>query len=736
MLKTDMRSMLRNLGGKGASRPVGSTGGGIMADKDRLAMLDAFEEADIAWFWATDSDNRLVYLSAAALRKLGPSRTVLGELLTALVEPVPEGDDEAPERPFSFLLGARNRFADLTVRVANGDSEMFWSLTGKPQFNENNEYLGYRGSAKDITAVYEQQRDASRLAQFDSLTGLSNRHRMNKRLTAILTAYKAAKRSCALVMLDLDRFKQVNDTLGHPAGDDLLKQVSQRLTRIVPGGSEIGRLGGDEFQVILPDMDDRGKLGELAQRMIQMISQPYSIEGSRAIIGTSVGIAIAPYDGLEPDELIKAADLALYAAKGGGRGQYRFYSNDLKDSAHERREVEEDLRDALTRGELQMHYQPIVRSEDGIVAGFEALMRWHHPDRGPISPAVFIPIAEETNLIGPLGEWALRQACADAAKWPGELRVAVNVSAHQFSSDSLPTIVANALASSGLNPKQLELELTESVFMGDADAVEKMFKRLKKIGVKLSLDDFGTGYSSLGYLRKAPFDKIKIDQSFVRGCTEPDNTSSALITAIVSLANALKMETTAEGVEAMDELALIRQLGATTIQGFIFSKAVPQEEVLGKLGTGDLKYEAIGPDKHRSERKTLFRRVGVIHEDHRYDAVLRNLSRTGAMIEGLLEVPLGTELVIDLGEGQLAVAAVRRSKDATQGVEFETPLISDGADGLCTRHRISPYVLAQHGMPLQSLPPGHYSLPQQDGAPPSRPKFMQVNVQLGSQRAA
>ena len=391
---------------------------------------------------------------------------------------------------------------------------------------------------------------------------------------------------------------------------------------------------------------------------------------------------------------------------------------------------------ALTRGELQMHYQPIVRSEDGIVAGFEALMRWHHPDRGPISPAVFIPIAEETNLIGPLGEWALRQACADAAKWPGELRVAVNVSAHQFSSDSLPTIVANALASSGLNPKQLELEITESVFMGDADAVEKMFKRLKKIGVKLSLDDFGTGYSSLGYLRKAPFDKIKIDQSFVRGCTEPDNTSSALITAIVSLANALKMETTAEGVEAMDELALIRQLGATTIQGFIFSKAVPQEEVLGKLGTGDLKYEAIGPDKHRSERKTLFRRVGVIHEDHRYDAVLRNLSRTGAMIEGLLEVPLGTELVIDLGEGQLAVAVVRRSNEATQGVEFETPLISDGADGLCTRHRISPYVLAQHGMPLQSLPPGHYSLPQQDGAPPSRPKFMQVNVQLASQRAA
>ncbi|MEO6152572.1 MAG: EAL domain-containing protein [Croceibacterium sp.] len=626
--------------------------------------------------------------------------------------------------------------AILTVRIDHGDLQLFWALTGKPHFGPDNQYLGYRGSAKDISNVYEQQRDASRLAQYDSLTGLANRHRMLKRLTATLTAYKAAKRSCALVMLDLDRFKQVNDTLGHPAGDDLLKQVSQRLTRIVPAGSEIGRLGGDEFQVILPDLDDRGKLGDLAQRMIQMISQPYSIEGSRAIIGTSVGIAIAPYDGIEPDELIKSADLALYAAKGGGRGQYRFYSNDLKDSAHEQRAIEEDLRDALARGELEMHYQPVVRASDNMVTGFEALMRWNHPDRGAISPSVFIPIAEETSLIVPLGEWALRQACADAAKWPGDLWVAVNVSAQQFTSDTLPMIVTNALASSGLNPRRLELEITESVFMGDAFAVEKMFARLKSIGVKLSLDDFGTGYSSLGYLRKAPFDKIKIDQGFVRGCTEPDNANSAIITAIVSLASALNMVTTAEGVETMDELALVRELGTTNVQGFIFARAVPHDEVLSKLESGDLKYEANGPDKHRSERRTLFRRIGVIHEDHRYEVVLRNLSRTGCMIEGLLDVPLATELVVDFGEGQLAVGVVRRTREATQGLEFETPLISDGADGLCTRHRISPYVLAAHGMPLQSLPAGHYALPPREGGSAGRPQFMQVDVQMSSKRAA
>ncbi len=733
--------MLKNLGGGRSAvalraSPRGAEAGqSAIESADRLAMLDAFEQAEIGWLWATDPDGRLLYLSASAASKFGDEVQVVGEYLGKLVETVQEDDDHGG-RPVSFMLGSRNRFVDHSVRVSTPAGEMFWSLTGIPQFDENSRFLGFYGGARDVTSVFAKQRDASRLAEFDSLTGLANRHRMLKRLTTMLAAFKAAKRTCALLLLDLDRFKQVNDTLGHPAGDDLLTQVSQRLQRIVTESGEIGRIGGDEFQIIIPDVDDRGQLGELAQRIIQMVSQPYSIEGKRAIIGASLGIAIAPYDGLEVEELIKSADLALYAAKGGGRGQYRFYSNDLKDSAHERREIEEDLRDALARGELRMHYQPVVRTTDNVVTGFEALMRWNHPERGPISPGVFIPIAEESNLINLLGEWAIRQACHDAAQWPGDLRVAVNVSAHQFALDNLPTVVANALASSGLNPRQLELEITESVFMADAEEVDQMFKRLKKIGVNLSLDDFGTGYSSLGYLRKAPFDKIKIDQSFVRGCTEKDNTSAAIITAIVSLADALKMETTAEGVEAMDELGLIRQLAATNVQGFIYSRAVSQDEVLEKLNSGDLTYTPSGPAKHRAERRSLFRRVGIIHEDHRYDAVLRNISRTGAMIEGLLDVPVGTELVVDLGEGQLVVATVRRSHEATQGLEFETPLIKDGADGLCTRHRISPYALAAAGMPLQALPPGHYSAPSQGPVVTSVPKFVQVQVHPGTSRAA
>jgi diguanylate cyclase (GGDEF)-like protein/PAS domain S-box-containing protein len=707
-----------------------------VGDAERLALLDQFEESELGWFWATDVEGKLSYMSASAAHRLGlePDQ-MIGTPLTTLFLPDDKDDEDRGERPFAFQLRARSSIADMPVRIAVEGPERWWSICAKPQLDGKGEFLGYRGSAKDITAVRQSQRDAARLSQYDSLTGLANRHRMSKRLTATLIAYKAAKRSCALMMLDLDRFKQVNDTLGHPAGDELLKQVAQRLERIIGSKGEIGRLGGDEFQVMLPDIDDRGRLGEIANSVIQMVSQPYSLDGSRAIIGTSVGIAIAPYDGVDTDELVSSADLALYAAKGGGRGQYRFFSSELKDGARLRRQIEEDLRDAIQNDQLELHYQPIVRTSDHRVTALEALVRWNHPERGWISPAEFIPVAEETNLINALGEWVLKRACAQATEWPGALRVAVNVSAIQFSGTDVPTIVRNALNKTGLEPERLELEITESVFLGDPQGTAVMLKALKKLGVRLALDDFGTGYSSLGYLSSAPLDKIKIDRSFVAGLTEDENNNAAIITAIVSLARALKMETVAEGVEAMDEMALITKLGASHIQGYIFSKALSQEDLLSRLNEGGLKFEPEGPAKHRADRRSTYRRVGVIHEDHRYEVVMRNLSRSGAGIEGLLEVPLGTPLVLDLGGGQLVVSTVVRSEGFSQGLEFEQKLIRDGAEGLCTRHRISPYALAAAGMPLAALPPGSYVPQAQADGPKSRPKFLQVDL-AQSHRAA
>ncbi|MAB45824.1 MAG: GGDEF domain-containing protein [Sphingomonadaceae bacterium] len=695
----------------------------------RVELLDSFEAAGLGWFWATDAQGRLIYLSQNAALKLGwNDGEAIGKPLGDLFMTEQDDDPNRTERPLAFLLSARNSISQLNVRLAVAGQEVWWEIAGKPQFDEAQRFTGYRGSAKDITRSRESQRDAERLAQYDSLTGLSNRHRMTKRLSTTLAAYRNSKRSCALLMLDLDRFKQVNDTLGHPAGDELLKQVAARLGRIVGDKGEIGRLGGDEFQIMLPDIDDRGALGELGQRLIQMISQPYSINGARAIIGTSVGIAIAPYDGLDTEELVKATDLALYAAKGGGRGQYRFYSSDLQDGAKHRRQVEEDLRDAITNSELSMHYQPLICAKTHTVQACEALMRWEHPERGSISPGVFIPVAEEIGIIKEIGDWALREVCRQAKEWPVDLRVAVNVSAIQFSHDDFAHVVKNALHYSGLSPDRLELEITESVFLGDADRSQRMFAELKDLGVRLALDDFGTGYSSLSYLRTAPFDKIKIDQSFVRGATEEGNNNAAILSAITGLAAALKMDTVAEGVEAEDELALVTERGATLIQGYIFSRAISHEELLERLEQGKLKYEPRGPAKYRADRKRVFRRIGLIHEDSRYRVVMRNLSKTGAMIEGLLDVPQGTDIVLDLGGGQLAVATVRRSKGSMQGVEFETQLISDGADGLCTRHRVSPYQIEAAGRPLAALTQDAYSMMVAEQLGSGRKKFVEVEV--------
>ena len=702
--------------------------------KRRLEVLDDFERAGIGWLWATDAEARLIYISENAAEKLDRSiEYLLAKPLISLFETDPDDPDNRSGRPLNFQLNARNRITDLTVRLTLAKAEQegrqtWWSVSGHPKFDSAGKFQGYRGSAKDITVEYQRKLEDSRLAEYDSLTGLANRHRLNRRLESTLTAYRAAKRSCALLMIDLDRFKQVNDTLGHQAGDQLLKQVADRLNRVIGDRGEIGRLGGDEFQIILPDMDDRGKLGDLAAKVIQIISQPYPIEDKRAIIGASVGIAIAPYDGVEKDDLVHSSDLALYAAKNGGRGQFRFYSADLKDEAEERRLLEQDLREALANEQLQLHYQPVVRVEDHMVVGFEGLMRWEHPDRGPVSPGLFISIAEETNLINMLGEWALRRACRDALNWPKSVRVAVNVSAKQFVNPGFTDIVTDVLTTSGIEPDRLELELTESVLMGDSEATDETFRVLKELGVRLALDDFGTGYSSLSYLRSAPFDKLKVDKSFVDSCTQTDQNSAKIIAAIIGLSDALGMETTVEGVEAFDQFNLVCSKGAKFIQGWIYSKALRLEDIEARMGSGEFKIEPDGPDKHRPERRSVYRRVGLIHEDHRYEVVMRDLSISGARVEGLIGVPDGTGMVLDLGGGQLAVGTVTRSYDSSLALEFESPLVNDGAGGLCTRHRVSPYALAAAGMPLAVLPQGSYPLPLTPEGTRSQPQFMQVIV--------
>ncbi|MFN3552796.1 MAG: EAL domain-containing protein, partial [Novosphingobium meiothermophilum] len=400
------------------------------------------------------------------------------------------------------------------------------------------------------------------------------------------------------------------------------------------------------------------------------------IEGSRVMIGASVGIALAPDDGVTSEALIRNADLALYAAKDGGRGRYHFYAPDLHSDAEERRKMEEDLRDAVANGGLELYYQPVVQTTTEKITGFEALLRWNHPEQGWISPARFIPIAEDTGLIAPIGEWALRTACRDLAKWPENVRVAVNVSPLQFANPSLPVIVTNALANAQVAAERLELEITESVFLNDDEGTDQMFKSLKSIGVRLALDDFGTGYSSLGYLRSAPFDKIKIDQSFVRGATQPGSRNGAIIASIVSLAESLGMETTAEGVETLDELDLVRMLGCSHVQGYIYERPLSATSAGARLSTGLIAI-AQGPRSARAARHSMLRKVVLDHGGHRYNAMIRNISQIGAMIEGLWNVPPGTIFRVILAENHIVTATCRWCNEDRMGVEFSQPLRLD-----------------------------------------------------------
>lgn len=644
-------------------------------------VLRSFEETGQGWFWETDRRGLITYISPKAALVLGKTTgEVCGCPLNEIVDPWAGVVDA--ERTLSFHLSARSAFHDIEVRAATSTEIRWWALSGRPVYDSFKNFCGFRGHGTDLTEKRRSERRVSRLAHYDSLTGLANRVQMSQVLEQILSAPSARERACAVFMLDLDRFKQVNDTLGHPAGDALLKQVAQRLERTIGGAGRCGRLGGDEFKVIVPGDQNRNTLGHIARDIIAALSLPFAINGQSVVIGASVGIALAPDHGSTSDELIRNVDLALYAAKDAGRGVFRFFAEELHAAAEERAELEQDLRDAITRDELELYYQPIIYAATEKIVGFEALMRWQHPKRGWLSPSKFVPIAEDAGLIDRLGQWALRTACADLARWPRSIRCAVNISALQFANPDFPATVANALAHGRVAPSRLELEITESVFLNDSAATETMFKALKRVGVRLALDDFGTGYSSLGYLRKAPFDKIKIDRSFVQGATETGSRNGAIIAAITSLAEALQMDTTAEGVETRDDLDLVRLLGCSHVQGYIYFRPMNAADATA-LVAGDLTAEALGPQSARAVRQNLLRRVAVVHNGSRLNATLRNISDCGAMVEGLWNMPAGSGVRIEFDADTSVTAKVRWAGENRIGVEFYTPLKHRADGSLC-----------------------------------------------------
>jgi diguanylate cyclase (GGDEF)-like protein len=455
---------------------------------------------------------------------------------------------------------------------------------------------GWVSTHEDVTKARHAADRIAYLAQHDSLTGLPNRVAFAERLAEAAGSIRG-DRGFALLTIDLDRFKEVNDTLGHPCGDQILRDTAVRLRALAGKDEVITRLGGDEFAIIQRRVRDGESAATLAAGILEALNRPFQFDGHTVVIGASVGISLAPRDGTNGDELLKKSDLALYRAKEETRGGYRFFEDGMDAWMQERRATEADLRVAIQEGQFEVHYQPLLDLGTGGIICFEALVRWHHPTRGLLLPADFIPIAEESSLIIPIGEWVLRQACRDAAEWPDDIKVAVNLSPAQLKRGDLVTVTMSALSMAGLEPDRLELEITESVLMHDEAWVRTLLEKLSELGVRIAMDDFGTGYSSLSYLRSFPFTKIKIDRSFVSdliGTTD----SLAIIQATIQLSRKLGMETTAEGVETAEQLAILSAEGCTHAQGFHVSRPIPAERI------GALLYE------HRKSGGELLRAAG------------------------------------------------------------------------------------------------------------------------------
>jgi diguanylate cyclase (GGDEF)-like protein len=432
---------------------------------------------------------------------------------------------------------------------------------------------GWVATHNDVTEQRRSEAKIAHMALHDTLTGLPNRALLNERLEHALGRTRRGDIVAAHI-LDLDHFKHVNDTLGHAVGDKLLQMVGERLRSLVRDGDTIARMGGDEFAIVQGSLAQVSDATALAQRVITLIGEPYEIEGHQVITGTSVGIAVAPTDGAAAEQLVKNADLALYRAKGDGRGTFRFFEPGMDAQMQARRALENDLRRAVTAGEFELYFQPVVHLASDAITGFEALIRWNHPEKGMVSPGSFIPLAEETRLIIPIGEWVIRQACTTAVNWPGDLKVAVNLSPAQLRSPGLLQVIISALAASGLPANRLELEITETVLLQDSEATLTILYQLRELGVRIAMDDFGTGYSSLSHLQRFPFDKIKIDRSFISNIS---NSASSLniVRAVAALASGLGVTATAEGVETQEQLEAVRSEGCDEMQGFLLSKPVP-----------------------------------------------------------------------------------------------------------------------------------------------------------------
>ena len=543
-------------------------------------LLREFEDSDADWLWHTNSQLAFHNVSHRFARAIGRTPEELeGLSLLELLKDAPR-TDQSVRRSLAAAEGAllrREPVADLVLPFAVGDAVKCIELSARPMFSKQGRFTGYQGVGSDVTEARQAADRIAHMARHDALTGLPNRLQLLENLEAALVAARDRDEPCAVLLVDLDRFKMINDSLGHIAGDHLLQQVARCFETVISDEMTAGRLGGDEFAIVVPAVPCRNELEQLCLALVGALQGPFLYREQRLFVGASIGVAIGPQDGETVEELVRNADLALYRAKAGSGNHTRFYEPSFHAGAEERRKIELALHSAVDHGELSLNYQPVVEAGTMRIRSFEALLRWSNPELGQVSPAKFIPIAEEMGMLGRIGEWVLRTACREAMNWPSDICIAVNVSPRQLRDPGFIVTLVSSLTQAGLEPHRLELEVTETVFLELTAATQKVLQQIQSLGVRLAMDDFGTGYSSLGYLRKADFDTLKIDRSFVQAISADDPESTAIVRAVVALAGSLGMKTVAEGVATEEQLELVRVLGCDRIQGFIYSKPVSAE---------------------------------------------------------------------------------------------------------------------------------------------------------------
>ena len=558
----------------------------ILSDRELAAsartvklLLNEYEESSSDLLFELDAQGQLVSVSQRLAAAIGrPADTLDGEPFAALFGAGPERDALAQ------ALAGRSQVRDLVLPLGSpaAESPKWWSITGRPCFQVEGEHAAFRGVICDVTGERLAESRAQRMAHFDALTGLPNRARFDQVLSETLDS-RAGEDHVALVVVDLDHFKQVNDILGHPVGDALLRRVSAELLSCIDSSGLGGiaplaaRLGGDEFAVVVTGRNACDHAVRLAELLGEIFEQPLEVDGFDISTSVSIGIALTPFHTDQKPQLLSYANIALQAAKQGGRAMWEMFEPGMDAALHERHALSRDLRQAVAKGELRLFIQPLVDVASEAMTGYEALLRWQHPTRGLVPPDQFIPLAEETGLIVPIGEWVIRSAFAEAASWDGDETIAINLSPVQIASPGLLPVIVNALAETGLDPARVEFEITEGVLLHNSEANIEVLNRLHSLGVKIALDDFGTGYASLTYLLTFPFDKIKIDRRFVSELATREE-SRAIVGAVIALANQLGMCTLAEGVEEPEQLDTLRQHGCRMVQGWLFGKALPSEE--------------------------------------------------------------------------------------------------------------------------------------------------------------